>query len=219
MGLIAAEIDIQVPHISAELMEDFFKISKFAHEKSKASDEEKIYFERNQKKYPWDRRVLEFNGNILHNYRKHPAFNDIVPIIEQLPILLEDRVVLLIGQPVQSDYDFNWHFDNDHGYGFRICFGLTLNKTFLEFSKLKPEFSYCAPAIGKNGLEKIETHMVEEKIYSITPQKSNTILCINGSQYPHRVPPDNSVNARFVLIVRGKPITLEHLNFIQQIIE
>lgn len=213
MGLIAGEIDIDVPDITFKELEEFLTVTKFRHEHSKAYTEEQIYFERNGRHYPWDRRVLEFNGIPNYNYQYIEPFNKIVSLIDSLPIIKSTRIILLISQKSQPDYDFNFHFDLDSGYGFRLCFGLDTNKTFLEMSKLKPEYLEH----GRD-LKKIEQSMVEEKIYELVPSKSNTAFCINGTHYPHRVPVNNS-SARFVLIVRGDLISLDDIKFLKRIDE
>lgn len=213
MGLIAGELDITVPDITFEELEEFLAATKFRHEHSKAYAEEQIYLERNGKVYPWDRRVLEFNGISNYNYSEVQPFNKLISVIDSLPILKHTRVILLISQKSQPDYDFNFHFDLDAGYGFRLCFGLDTTKTFLEMSKLKPEYL----AHGRE-LKKIESYMVEEQVYAVTPVKSNTVFCINGSEYPHRVPVNNS-GARFVLIVRGDLTSLDDVKFLKRIEE
>ena len=80
-------------------------------------------------------------------------------------------------------------------------------------SKLKPEYL----AHGRE-LKKIEQTMVEDKVYEIIPSKSNTVFCINGNEYPHRVPVNNS-EARFVLIVRGDLMSLDDVKFLKRIEE
>jgi hypothetical protein len=213
MGLIAGEVDVNLPDITFQELEDFLTATKFRHEHSKAFAEEQTYFERNGRRYPWDRRVLEFNGIPNYNFKDITPFNRLVEIIDSLPIVKSSRIILLISQKEQADYDFNFHFDLDAGYGFRLCFGLDVSKTFLEMSKLKPEYL----AHGRE-LKKIEQTMVEDKVYEIIPSKSNTVFCINGNEYPHRVPVNNS-EARFVLIVRGDLMSLDDVKFLKRIEE
>jgi hypothetical protein len=58
-------------------------------------------------------------------------------------------------------------------------------------------------------MKKIEPYMLDEQIYNIIPSKPNTVLCVNGERYPHRVPLNNNT-ARCSIIVRGDLI---HTNF------
>lgn len=213
MGLISGEIDIQLPNIEFNELEEFLCATQFEHENSKAYIEEQKYFERNGRAYPWDRRVLEFNGIANYNYNEVAPFNKLSSIIDSLPIKRNTRVVLLISQKLQSEYDFNFHFDLDAEYGFRLCFGLDTNKPFLEMSKLKTEY-----ADHGRKLNKIESYMVEEKIYNIVPTRSNTVFCINGTDYPHRVPVNKS-SERFVLIIRGEVISLDDIKFLKRVDE
>ncbi len=212
MALIYGELDINIPEIAYADIEKFIIDTKIVHELSTHSMEETIYVRRNNKPYPWDRRVLEVNGREFHNYKKCQPFNALVSLIDSLPIDRESRVVLLLCQKEQDSYDFNFHFDNDDPCGFRICFNLDINKIFLEIASLKHEFMDLP-----NG-SKIENHMVKEEIYDVIPKKTNTIFCIAGKKYPHRVPVNNS-SQRVSIIVRGKITTLEDLNFLTKIEE
>jgi hypothetical protein len=209
--LVAGELNLEVPNIPASEFLTFIEETEELHLQSVSmSREERIYAERNNRSYPWNRRLLEHNGNCFYNYRNVKPFSDIVPIINQLPIVPSSRTVLLLYQNVQPAYDFNWHFDNDEGYGFRICIGLDTTVSFLEFVRIKNEFkNYCKT------LQRIESNMVHNTIYSITPKKSNTVLYINGNQYPHRVPISNG-KQRASIIVRGQLIPKE-LEFCQRI--
>jgi len=209
--LIAGELDIELPDITFDELGDFLSATKFKHEQSKAYAEEQIYFERNGRGYPWDRRVLEFNGIPYFNYKDTPPLNKLIEVIDLLPIIKPSRVILLLSQREQLDYDFNFHFDSDAGYGFRLCFGLEPGKTFLEMSTLKSEFVEHA-----REQKKITQDMVEDKVYEIIPTKSNTVFCIKGSNYPHRVPVNNSTS-RFVLIVRGQLTSIDNLKFLRKI--
>lgn len=209
--LIAGELDIEVPHVPIEDLEQFIMATKELHLGSiSMSREERIYTKRNNRPYPWNRRLLEHSGNFFYNYRNTKIFSSIVPVIEQLPIVPSSRTVLLLYQTEQPTYDFNWHFDNDKDYGFRICIGLDTTASFLEFVRMKDEFSDCHKT-----LQKIESSMVHDTIYSITPKKSNTVLYINGNQYSHRVPINNG-KKRASIIVSGQLIPKE-LKFCQRI--
>jgi hypothetical protein len=213
MGLIAGEIDIEVPDIEFDQILKFIKDTEILHRESKVSMEEKLYTERNKRQYPWNRRLLELNGVPFFNYRNISPFNQLCNLIDSLPINPETRTVLLLNQKIQLDYDFNFHFDGDDQYGFRICLGLDINKSFLEMAKLRSEF------IDLNSRSnKIEEYMVELPTHQIIPSKSNTVFCINGSVYPHRVPINNSCT-RSVIIVRGKLTNIDNLKFLQKVEE
>ena len=202
--LIAGELQITVPQVSFNDIDNFIRETAELHHASKMSLEEKAYMQRTHREYPWDRRLLEYEGKTFHNYKEHTAFIQLVNIIESLPINSLSRVVLLLSQKAQTDYDFNWHFDRDNQIGFRICIGLDTTKPFLEFARLKEEYKNY----NKN-MKRIEPYMVEEQIYDITPTKTNTVLCVNGERYPHRVPLNNNTE-RCAIIVRGD---LMHTNF------
>ena len=211
MALIYGELNVDVPNLSLTEIEQFISDTTEFHE-STHSKEEKVYFQRNNRNYPWDRRVLEFNGKEFYNYKSINPFKKIKNIIESLTIIKESRCVTMLYQKEQSEYDFNFHFDNDDSHGFRICFNLDINKIFLEIASLKHEF------IDLPNGSKIENYMVKEKIYDVIPNKTNTIFCIAGKKYPHRVPVNNS-SQRVSIIVRGKITTLEDLNFLRKIEE
>ena len=211
MDFIAGELDIEVPSLNFNLLDSFLQNSEEAYKNSKSYRDEIVYHERNQRPYPWKRRVLESQGTVLHNYRNLDLFKPIVNLIDSFPIAPFTRVILLISQSNQPDYDFNYHFDRDDTYGFRICFGLDTSKTFLELAELKTEFRTHGENLGK-----IENYMVKGPIYSIRPMKSNTVMCLPGKKYPHRVPVNNS-GARCVLIVRGNLISLDGINFLQKV--
>jgi hypothetical protein len=213
MGLIAGELDITVPSVSFDAVDQFIKDSKILHDLSNFGKEEQIYFARNNRQYPWDRRVLETLGKPVYDYRNIDPFNSIIDIIDSLPIIKETRVILLLSQREQNNYDFNFHFDRDNQYGFRICFGLDTNKTFLEMAALKSEFKQY----GEN-LNKIEDYMVEDTVHKLIPSRPNTVFCIKGNTYPHRVPITNSVQ-RFVVIVRGDLTSIDNLKFLTRIDE
>jgi hypothetical protein len=213
MGIIAGELDVQVPDIDFSDIEEFLKRTKDYHNSTVFSKEEKIYFERNKREYPWDRRVLEYNGTEFYDYQKNKPFNILSNLINTLPIDKKSRVVLLLSQSAQRDYDFNFHFDADLTHGFRICIGLDTTIPFLEIGELKPEFYHYS----KN-LNKIEDYMMSDKIYNIIPRRPNTVICLSGSKYPHRVPVNSSKN-RFVLIVRGNVLSMDNVNFLQRITE
>jgi len=207
MGLIAGELDINVPAIDFGLLEDFIELSKNTHVSTDMSKEERIYQQRNNRPYPWERRLLENNGAPLHDYSNHPAFAQLLETLNCLPIVKSTRVVLLLRQIAQSDYDFNFHFDRGGPYSFRICLGLDTNKAFLEMSKLKPEF------LTMSWRDRILNEYVEEKKYDIIPTKTNTVFCIESKEYPHRVPINDS-GMRLVLVVSGELTEpIEQLNF------
>jgi|694.fasta_scaffold12717_8 hypothetical protein len=205
--LIAGELDIELPEINFQDVYDFIERTRsIHHDNDKLCMEEKTYFLRNNKKYPWDRRILEFNGTKFFNYDSLPPFDKLTKIIDSLPIDSESRVVFLLSQIQQSDYDFNFHFDKDQEYGFRIAYGLNPNKPFLEFAKLKDSFIHL-----KTSLFRIEQHMMEDESFSLVPRVPNTVFCVTGN-LPHRVPITHSAN-RFVVGVRGKLKNLDSLIF------
>jgi hypothetical protein len=213
MNLIYGELDIDVPKISLHEFDVFFENTQNDHRNLKHSIEEDIYFERNKKKYPWQRRILEVKGSLFHEYRSFSVFSSILQIIDYLPIKKETRVVTILYQKEQFDYDFNFHFDNDKTYGFRVCFGLEEQKVFLELARIKDEYQQHAL-----NLKKIENYMVDSDIIEIIPKKSNTVLCLNGFRYPHRVPITSNC-VRVAIIVRGEVSNMEKLNFIQKVEE
>ena len=208
--LITGELQLTVPQLSFNDINEFVMETAEYHYSSNMSLEEQTYKQRNNRDYPWDRRVLEFEGRPFHTYKEHKAFKHLVELIELLPIKPTTRVVLLLCQKNQSDYDFNWHFDKDNLFGFRICTGLDTTKPFLEFAKLKEEYK----EYNKN-MKRIEPYMVEEEIFNIIPTKSNTVICVNGERYPHRVPLNQGIN-RCSIIVRGELLSPD-LNFCQRI--
>jgi hypothetical protein len=195
--LIAGELTIDVPQISFDELDNFLLKTAPMHNSTNMSAEEKMYTIRNNRIYPWERRVLEFEGRTFHNYRENKPFTELSDIIDSLPIKASSRVVTLLLQKEQGTYDFNWHFDRDT-LGFRICLGLDTTKSFLEFAKLKEEYNEY-----NRNLKRIEPYMVDETIFSITPTRTNTVLCVTGEKYPHRVPLINATQ-RCSLIVRGE---------------
>ncbi len=208
MALIYGELDIEVPEISIDKIEKFVKETEAAHVQLGHSKEEDTYFQRNNRHYPWNRRILQFKDKKFYNYNNREEFKDVVKIFEKLPIKDEERIVLLLQQTQQPLYDFNFHFDNDNPFGFRVCLGLNTSKTFLEQSKIKKEFHKHALDLGK-----IENYMVEDRVYKIVPKKSNTVFVLNANEFPHRVPVENNI-ARTVFVVRGKIESLDNLDFI-----
>jgi len=211
--MIAAELNYDVPVISMDDVNAFIDETMESYTKSSFFREDEIYRLRNSRKYPWTRRVLEVNGNKIYPYLEIGAFVPMANLINSLPINHTSRTVLLICQDKQVDYDFNFHFDGEKDYGFRICNGLDTSKVFLEFSELKDEYIQHA-----RDRKKIENHMVHEKVYSLIPKKSNTTLLINGHRFPHRVPVNGAIN-RFVLIVKGEMLDLDKNIFLQVIEE
>ena len=211
--MIAAELDYNVPSIPMEDVNLFIEATKESYEKSLFFKEDLIYKERNSREYPWTRRVLEFNGNKIYPYDTRGAFVPFMDLINSLPVDHKTRTVILISQNEQTDYDFNFHFDGEIDYGFRICNGIDTTRPFLEFSQLKDEYVQHA-----RDRKKIENNMVKEEIYDVIPKKTNTIFCIAGKKYPHRVPVNNSFQ-RVSIIVKGKITTLEDLNFLTKIEE
>lgn len=207
--MIAAELDYDVPAINMEDVNHFLDATKESYEKSVFFKEDLIYKERNLREYPWTRRVLEFNGNKIYPYDTRGAFVPLMDLINSLPVDHKTRTVILISQNEQTNYDFNFHFDGEADYGFRICNGINTTQPFLEFSKLKDEYVQHA-----RDRKKIENNMVHEQLYSLTPKKSNTVLCINGQSFPHRVP-INAAKNRFVIIVKGQISNLESQPYLQ----
>ena len=207
--LIAGELNLEVPDVSRDELTSFLQETETMHTNIPGmSREEVVYGYRNSRPYPWTRRILEVKGKSFYNYQTRKPFVDLMPVINQLPIIPETRVVLLLYQFEQPLYDFTWHFDRDDEYGFRLCIGLDTSKPFLEFGKMKEEFKDFA----KEHTEKsviLEPGMVEEdKVYSIIPTKTNSIICINGHRYCHRVPIVKASD-RISIIVRGKLTTTE----------
>ena len=129
MDFIAGELDIEVPSLNFNLLLPFLKDSETFYKNSNSYKEEIRYRYRNQREYPWIRRKLEDFGIEIYNYRTLDFFKPLVKLIDSLPIVPSTRIVLLIYQDRQPAYDFNYHFDRDDTYGFRICFGLDTSKT------------------------------------------------------------------------------------------
>lgn len=210
MALIYGEVDITVPDISISFINSFIKETEDQHVKLGHSKEEEVYLHRNNRPYPWNRRILQFKDRKFYNYHNRTEFQEVYNLFKELPIKEEERIVLLLQQKSQPTYDFNFHFDNDNPYGFRLCLGLDTSKTFLEQSKIKPEFQQHAL-----DLKKIEDYMVEEQVYKIKPIKSNTVFMVNGHQYPHRVPVEQNLE-RAVFVIRGKLGDISNLKFLQK---
>lgn len=210
MALIYGELDLSFEGMSLDFLETFILETEETHRALGHSKEEDVYFQRNNRRYPWNRRILQFRNKKFYNYDSRSEFQNLSKVLDQLPIRKEERIVLLLQQTYQPDYDFSFHFDNDCPYGFRICIGLDTSKIFLEQSKIKEE--YKAHALE---LKKIENSMVEEKIYQIKPIKSNTVFMVNGESYPHRVPVSNNLQ-RAVFVVRGQLESTDHLKFLQK---
>lgn len=209
--MIAAELDVVLPKLSFTSLYKFLKDTEHAHfSVEDFSKEESVYFERNHKNYPWERRILEYEGEIFYDYRNKKLFKNLISIIDSFPIIKDTRVVILLFQKKQEEYDFNYHFDKDEKYGFRICYNLNTNIPFLEFAKLKKEYSYV-----RNTLEKIQPFMVENNTYNLIPTKKNTVLMFDGVEYPHKVPVVNGNSKRLSIIVRGKLSDIKNLNFCQ----
>jgi hypothetical protein len=214
--MIAAELDIPVPAISLADVEFFLSDTLQHHTMDAAfSREEKVYELRNKRIYPWSRRMLESSGVVNYDYTNRLPFVALTHIINTLPIEPSSRSVLLIYQKHQPDYDFNFHYDGDKEYGFRICFNLDVDKVFVELAKLQPDYSHMC-----NNMGKILDHMVDlNKIYQLKPARTNTIFCLNRLQYPHRVPLVNH-GPRLVLIVHGllQQSEFNKLTYIQKIV-
>lgn len=212
MSIVAGEIDIDIPDINLGKIELFLSDTIHIHTNSKMSSEEKIYKQRNNRPYPWDRRVLEYLGTPTYDFNKYPEFKKIFNVVNCLPIDVNTRTCLMLYQNSQKSYDFNWHFDGDNDYGFRVCFNLDTAVPFVELAKLDKKFEY----VNKT-FERIQQHMVDETTkIQLYPTRKNTIFLFNRLNYPHRVPMINSNVNRCVIIVHGKIIDL-NLKFIQKI--
>jgi hypothetical protein len=198
--IIAGELDLEVPEINLDDLKSFMMLTKEMHENSLAANEEKVYLERNGKPYPWQRRLLEVDSKSYWRYSQLPVFKPLVPLINSLPINLEHKFIVLLYQEQSVDYDFNYHFDNVLGVGFRICINLAVGKPFVQLSQLKDDFLKHAHARNK-----IEDDMVEGEVYDLVPSKKNTVLYMNGTHFPHRVPVDPIGGPRLVLQVIGTP--------------
>jgi len=203
--MIAGELKINLPTLSFDVIDNFLNDSENDHYSSEKSQEEKIYEIRNKRKYPWKRRILEFHGKKIYKFKNDHPFYKIFKIIDKLPLTKETRRVLFLYQEHQDSYDFNFHFDQDNMYGFRICYGLDTDNTFLEFSRLKQEI--------KKSRKKIENEMVDKKVYKLIPKKKDTVFLINGEDFAHRVPLINS-SSRAVFIISGDLTDLNNLKFI-----
>jgi hypothetical protein len=205
-NVIVAELDISVPELDFNEIENFCAATRDAYLNSRRSNVDKIYFERNARVYPWNRRVLEYDNEVLYDVWKNPAFKPVKTVIDQLGVDEKFRCVNMIFQDGQPEYDFNFHFDNTHQIGFRICFGLT-KTPFLEFSKIKSEFKSHALGLGK-----LSSDMLHDEIFAFTPSKRNCVLAVNGDSHPHRVPvsEDLRFTKRAVFIVYGNAT---HLDF------
>ena len=81
MALIYGELNVDVPNLPPTEIEHFISDTKEFHELSIYSKEEKVYFQRNNRDYPWDRRVLEFNGKEFYNYKSLNPFKKIKNLI------------------------------------------------------------------------------------------------------------------------------------------
>ena len=115
MDFIAGELDIEVPSLSFDAVESFFAETEQSYRKSAFFTEDSIYRQRNDREYPWERRVLEFRGKKIYPYDTHQSLNAFVDTIEKLPVSKENRTIILIVQKTQGDYDFNFHFDAELG--------------------------------------------------------------------------------------------------------
>lgn len=209
MTILAAELDLIVPKEPKLEFEDFLANTL---EKYKIiSNVEDAYFTRNNRVYPWNRRILMFNGKLVGGMEKFVELDNIFTFAF---LHFRDPTVIMLYQKEQHfDYDFTFHFDGEYPYGFRVCYGLDIEKPFLEFSKLKDEF-----VEGARKFAQIKEHMVEDKVYTLSPTRSNTVLQINGVNYPHRVPLNSSTN-RLVFIVYGKLINTEQMPYLHIIKE
>lgn len=212
MVLIAGEINIEIPNIDITKLEKFLAETKEIHSNSRTSAEEKVYQQRNNREYPWTRRILEYNGKPIYDFSIYPEMQRILTIADNLPINPATRLILMLFQTAQKEYDFNWHFDGDTQYGFRICFGLDTSIPFVQLTKLKPDYEYVSKT-----LERIESHMVyEDKQYDLYPTKENTVFMLNRKIYPHRVPVFENSKMRCVIIVQGDLIE-SNLDFLHRI--
>jgi len=209
--MIAAELDLYLPAIDLEEVKKFIKETEIIHFSNQSfSKEEVIYRERNGKPYPWNRRLLEYCGKYFYNYLDEGPFVKLAPVIKSLPIMENTRVVLLLHQEEQKNYDFNFHFDKDENFGFRICYGLDTEEPFVEFAKLKNDFLHV-----RNTLEPIKNYMIEDIKYSLVPKNKNTVFLFNGNSFPHRVPLTTVKSNRIAIIVRGKLTEIENLKYLQ----
>jgi hypothetical protein len=150
-----------------------------------------------------------YKGSIFNGIESFTEFNYIFDFARQY---VDDALVIMLYQKNQEkDYDFNFHFDADMPHGYRICFGLDIEKPFLEFSKIKDDY-----AVHARELKQITLDMMEDRIYTLTPMRSNTVMQINGIDHPHRVPLTNSTN-RLVFIVNGKINSQQKISYLQTI--
>jgi len=210
--IIAGELDLTVPAMDIDAVKNFILLTKEMHDNSVAAAEEKIYVERNQRPYPWDRRILERDSKTYWRYNQLEVFKPILPLLDQLPLNTKHRSIIMIYQENYVDYDFNYHFDNVAGIGFRICFNLDTDKTFVQLSQLKEEF--VKHGRTKN---KIEDDMVEGDVTDLVPSKPNTVFFLNGTNFPHRVPVLPHTGPRLVLIVMGLPtFNFNNLKWLQK---
>lgn len=204
---IVAELDIEVPPLDFAAVEQFCDSTRKAYRESKHSIVDAAHAQRNFRQFPWERRVLERDNEIMHDVWSVDAFADVKKIIDQLEVDEAGRSVVMIFQDGQPGYDLNFHFDNIGVLGFRICFGLS-DEPFLEFSRIKDEFRQHTLNLG-NG--KLLTDMLEPRVLSFTPSKPNCVLVVNGDSYPHRVhvSTEQSTKKRAVFVVYGKAKRLD----------
>lgn len=212
MAIIAGELDLDVPKIDLSEIEKFLVDTHEIHLNSRTSTEEKIYQQRNDREYPWQRRVLEFKGKSIYDYSEYPELKKFFSFIDTLPVNAINRTSVMLYQTNQKSYDFNWHFDGDTQYGFRVCVGLDKSVPFVQLGKLKPNYEHVTKTF-----EKIENFMIEEnKQYDLYPSKENTVFLLNRLNCPHRVPIIENSKQRCVIIVFGDTFDL-NLKYIQRI--
>lgn len=185
------ELGLEIPEIQIGL-DDFFQGTISDHVGTGLHTQEVQFQQMFNRPYPWIRRLLERNGDVIQN-----PFPELDQIVDSLPIAPETRNTLLLFCPSTPDNEFRFHFDNDDIFGFRICLGLNTNLPFMELKEIKSE------NIGKTG-RVVELDMLEETSYYIKPTKSNTVLTLPGSLYPHRAIASSITSPIVVLIVTGK---------------
>ena len=212
MALIAGELNVELPNVDIVKLEKFITDTEEIHSNSRTSAEEKVYYQRNNREYPWTRRVLEYNGKLIYDYSTYLEIQKILKVADSLPINRASRIILMLFQTSQKEYDFNWHFDSDTQYGFRVCFGLDKSIPFVHLTKLKPEYEHVSKTF-----ERIESHMVYEDIqYDLYPTKENTVFMLNRKIYPHKVPVVENSKMRCVIIIQGE-LMESNLDFLQRI--
>lgn len=185
-----SELDINIPNLDNFDIDKFYSETAVLYNNTVSEQIENNYRKNINEVFPWKRRILMLKGDLILNLDN---YQELIPVLDLSKELVEKPSISLIYQIDQPVADFDFHFDGSNT-GYRICYGLSTEGVFLEFSRLKKEFLSVRSGI--------KNYMLEDRVYSLIPKKKNTLLSITEEVFPHRVPYINA-KYRYVFAVIG----------------